>query len=338
MATQSKVLRVRAECGEAWSGRARSLRAWSGREDSFTRRQTRLSKLLVAILVVAGANVGLLGVAAGPASAAVVFSQHPDRGLEHERPGARGARSSATPSTSAATSARCAGPAARPSSPATNLFAIDRNTGALIPGFVGVHERHRSRASSPTARTSTSAAASPPSTTRAAASSPSLDPVTGALRAVQPEPAEPGLRHRRSAATRLYLGGVFNAIGGTPRSRVALVDKTTGVLDPTFNPTPDGDVRTLAFSPDGRAHLRRRRLPEHRRGRAAVPRRARPDHRRRASRSSSSSSPAPPLDLDVDPTVRASTPRSAASPVPATAPIAWNANTGVRLWRNEADG
>ena len=30
-----------------------------------------------------------------------------------------------------------------------------------------------------------------------------------------------------------------------------MVDKTTGVLDPNFNPAPDGAVRTFAFSPNG---------------------------------------------------------------------------------------
>ncbi|MGH9037227.1 MAG: hypothetical protein ACRD0O_15820, partial [Acidimicrobiia bacterium] len=51
---------------------------------------------------------------------------------------------------------------------------------------------------------------------------------------------------------RLYLGGDFGAVGGTPRSGVALVDPATGALDPAFVPAaPNGPVRALTLSPDG---------------------------------------------------------------------------------------
>ena len=52
---------------------------------------------------------------------------------------------------------------------------------------------------------------------------------------------------------RIYLGGMFSRIGGKAASRLAAVDATTGVLDPTFTPPKlDAVVRALALSPDGR--------------------------------------------------------------------------------------
>ncbi len=51
---------------------------------------------------------------------------------------------------------------------------------------------------------------------------------------------------------RLYLGGDFGAVAGTPRPSVALVDPASGAVDPGFVPAiPNGPVRALALSPDG---------------------------------------------------------------------------------------
>ena len=53
--------------------------------------------------------------------------------------------------------------------------------------------------------------------------------------------------------SRLYLGGDFGAVAGAPRPSVALIDPATGAVDPTFVPAiPNGPVRALALSPDGR--------------------------------------------------------------------------------------
>jgi len=52
---------------------------------------------------------------------------------------------------------------------------------------------------------------------------------------------------------RLFLGGDFGAVDGVPRPAIALVDASTGAVDPTFVPAiPNGPVRALALSPDGR--------------------------------------------------------------------------------------
>ena len=52
---------------------------------------------------------------------------------------------------------------------------------------------------------------------------------------------------------RLYLGGDFGAVAGTPRPSLAVVDAATGAVDPGFVPViPNGPVRALALSPDGK--------------------------------------------------------------------------------------
>jgi hypothetical protein len=51
---------------------------------------------------------------------------------------------------------------------------------------------------------------------------------------------------------RIYAGGMFKHIGGRAATRLAAIDATTGVLDPTFAPPAvDGVVRALGLSPDG---------------------------------------------------------------------------------------
>ena len=53
--------------------------------------------------------------------------------------------------------------------------------------------------------------------------------------------------------SRLFLGGDFGAVAGVPRPVVALVDASTGAVDTTFVPAiPNGPVRALSLSPDGR--------------------------------------------------------------------------------------
>lgn len=50
---------------------------------------------------------------------------------------------------------------------------------------------------------------------------------------------------------RLYVGGKFNGIDGTGRSKLAVVDATSGDVVTAFNPRPNGAVREVVVSPDG---------------------------------------------------------------------------------------
>jgi len=48
--------------------------------------------------------------------------------------------------------------------------------------------------------------------------------------------------------SRLYVGGVFNRIGGcTPCDRLAALDPSTGAANPGFHPQPNANVATLAL-------------------------------------------------------------------------------------------
>lgn len=49
---------------------------------------------------------------------------------------------------------------------------------------------------------------------------------------------------------RTIIGGDFNAVGGQPRSNVAAI-RSDGTVDPSFAPTPNGVVQSLAVSADG---------------------------------------------------------------------------------------
>ncbi|HEC10281.1 MAG TPA: PKD domain-containing protein [Acidimicrobiales bacterium] len=51
----------------------------------------------------------------------------------------------------------------------------------------------------------------------------------------------------------IYLAGSFTSIDGQPRSYLAAVDAATGELDPDWTPVADGEVHSLAVSPDGSA-------------------------------------------------------------------------------------
>jgi len=51
----------------------------------------------------------------------------------------------------------------------------------------------------------------------------------------------------------IYAGGMFHRIGTRPAVRVAALDPATGAADPAFAPPrPDGVVRALGLSPDGK--------------------------------------------------------------------------------------
>ena len=117
-----------------------------------------------------------------------------------------------------------------------------------------------------------------------------------------------------------------------------MVDKTTGVLDPTFNPAPDGAVRTFAFSPNGsRIYVGG-------------------DYANIAGTAQAYLVALDPVTGACIPVVfqqfQGTGPRprrrprryprvrrlSVAPRATATAPSRGNANTGARLWRNESDG
>ena len=136
---------------------------------------------------------------------------------------------------------------------------------------------------------------------------------------------------------RLYIGGFFNAVNNVPRGRVAMVNKDTGALDPTFNPNADGDVRALAIAPDqSRLYVGGSFLNIAGTAQAELVavdpitgiRQPIVFQQFVGARSSSKSTRA----------AHASTPPCPVSRVVATARSAWNTNTGVRLWRNEAMG
>ena len=136
---------------------------------------------------------------------------------------------------------------------------------------------------------------------------------------------------------RLYIGGFFNAVNNVPRSRVALVNKDTGALDPTFNPNADGDVRTLAISPDqSRLYVGGSFLNIAGAAQAEL-----------VALDPITGIRQPivfqqfvgaPLELDVDPSGTRLYAALSGFPGGGNRAVAWNTSTGVRLWRNEAMG
>jgi hypothetical protein len=50
---------------------------------------------------------------------------------------------------------------------------------------------------------------------------------------------------------RLYVGGLFTAVGGQPRSKLAALSTSTGALDAAWVPSANGGVTALAASPAG---------------------------------------------------------------------------------------
>ena len=77
---------------------------------------------------------------------------------------------------------------------------------------------------------------------------------TGALDTAWAPSADGAVHTLRLSAdgTRVFVGGAFATIGGTTRSRLALLSATgSGALDAAWAPTADADVSSLAFSADG---------------------------------------------------------------------------------------
>ena len=83
---------------------------------------------------------------------------------------------------------------------------------------------------------------------------------------------------------RIFIGGAFTAVGTNPasfvaRSNLAALDATTGQLDPTFNLPVNGEVRSMAVSPDGSVAHHRRHLHPGRHPTPEPPGQDRPRHR-----------------------------------------------------------
>ena len=109
------------------------------------------------------------------------------------------------------------------------------------------------------------------------------------------------------------------------------------MVDPTFNPAPDGAVRTFAFSPDGGRIYVGGDFPN-------IAGFAQP-YLVALNPVTGARIPVvfqqfagPMLDLDVDPDGARVYAALGGTPGAGNRTDAWNANTGVRLWRNEADG
>ena len=174
-----------------------------------TRFQTRLSKLLVAILVVAGANIGLLE-SATPAHAAVVNSQHPIAGWSTNGP-VHAVKIVGDRVYVGGTFDQVRGPGGSPVVARANLFAIDRNTGALIPGFVAnTNGIVRALDSDGNALYVGGSFTTLNTTTRRDIAA--VDLATGALQPFNPV-AQSGVYGLAIRGNSLYMGGVFNAVG-----------------------------------------------------------------------------------------------------------------------------
>ncbi len=136
---------------------------------------------------------------------------------------------------------------------------------------------------------------------------------------------------------RLYIGGFFNAVNNVPRGRVALVNKDTGALDPTFNPNADGEVSALAIAPDqSRLYVGGSFLN--------IAGTAQPEL---VALDPITGIRQPivfqqfvgaPLELEVDPSGTRLYAALSGFPGGGNRAVAWNTSTGVRLWRNEAMG
>jgi hypothetical protein len=69
----------------------------------------------------------------------------------------------------------------------------------------------------------------------------------------------PGFQHKFTTAvhvilwtaTDIYVGGAFQKVDAVPTSRLAALDSTTGSVDPTWAPSANNTVRSMALAPDG---------------------------------------------------------------------------------------
>ena len=300
---------------------------------TMTRSETRISKVLVAILLVAAMNLGVI-TAARRADAAVTYTRHPIAGWSTNGP-VRAVKIVGDTVYVGGDFSQVRGPGGSPVVARTDLFAISRTTGALVAGFVAnANGVVRALDSDGTNLYVGGQFTTINSTTRRYAAAVNLG--TGAVTGFNPN-AQSWVYGLAVRGNSVYLGGVFSAIGGIARANAALVNKNTGALDNTWNPGPNGAVRTFAFSPNGsriyvggdytsiagtaQAHLVA--LDPVTGTRFAVV---------------FGQFNAPVLDLDVDPDGTRVYAALGGTPGDGNRTVAWNASSGTRLWRQEADG
>lgn len=86
-----------------------------------------------------------------------------------------------------------------------------------------------------------------------------LDTTSGALRAWNPSVAGTGQVDAVAwSSGSVYAGGNFSSVsggGGTSQAYVAKVDASTGAVDASWTPAPDGRVRALTVAADGTSRL-----------------------------------------------------------------------------------
>jgi hypothetical protein len=79
-----------------------------------------------------------------------------------------------------------------------------------------------------------------------------FDTSTGALKSWAPTTTAPVRGLAVSVdGTKVYIGGQFGFVNGQARSRLGAVNATTGALDPTWVPSADAPVTSVAVAPDG---------------------------------------------------------------------------------------
>ena len=147
------------------------------------------------------------------------------------------------------------------------LFAFDRATGVVLPGFVADFDINPDPAAD---RAVEALAASPDGQSVFVGGSfgqlngaavdklVKLDATTGALKAGFKASVKSAVKDIVVSGNRLYLAGVFTTVGGQARGGVAAVDVATGALDPDVNIAFTDSflggvprVETIALSPDG---------------------------------------------------------------------------------------
>jgi hypothetical protein len=148
------------------------------------------------------------------------------------------------------------------------LFAFDRATGVVLPGFVADFDINPDPVAD---RAVEALAASPDGQSVFVAGSfgqlnglavdklVKLDATTGGLKAGFKVSVKSAVKDIVVSGNRLYLAGVFTTIGGQARGGLAAVDVATGALDPDVNIAFTDSflggvprVETIAVSPDGK--------------------------------------------------------------------------------------